>query len=63
LFESGLKTPRPLVICGHYVQRSLKPYCSSNFVCLDTGCGSVPGAPLSVALLPKREFKMFSGET
>lgn len=61
LFSGELRTPRPLVVCGHYVQRGLRPYSSDNLICLDTGCGSVPGAPLSVVLLPSREFKFFGG--
>lgn len=61
LFAPALQTPKPLVVCGHYVQRSGLPYLSRNLICLDTGCGSIAGAPLSVLLLPQREVRAFSG--
>lgn len=46
--------PRPLVVCGHYVQRGGAPYVSEHLVCLDTGCGV--GGPLTAVTLPEREF-------
>ena len=63
LFASGTNMPKQLVVCGHYVQRSRQPYCSERLICLDTGCGSVPGAPLTVLLLPSREFRTFGGQS
>jgi serine/threonine protein phosphatase 1 len=47
--------PRPLVVCGHYVQPSQRPYCNPHLVCIDTGCG-VAGGPLTAVLLPEFEF-------
>lgn len=47
--------PRPLVVCGHYVQRSGKPYDVAGFVCIDTGCGTT-GGPLTALLLPEHTF-------
>lgn len=47
--------PRPLVVCGHYVQRSGKPYDVAGFVCVDTGCGTT-GGPLTALLLPEHTF-------
>ncbi len=41
------------VVCGHYLQRSRKPFISKNVVCLDTGCG-VLGGPLTAMLFPER---------
>lgn len=62
LFMNPETFPRPLVVCGHYVQRSATPYVTENFICLDTGCGTIPGAPLAVAILPSREILTFYGE-
>lgn len=62
LFAVGLETPSPLVVCGHYVQRTKEPYLTENFVCLDTGCGSLTDAPLSMLLLPTRQIRTFSGD-
>jgi len=61
LFEPGQPTPRSLVVCGHYVQRTLTAYQSDRFICIDSGSGTVPGAPLSLLLLPAREIRMFTG--
>jgi serine/threonine protein phosphatase 1 len=47
--------PSKLVVCGHYVQAG-GPYDSEPLVCVDTGCGVVPGAPLTAVLLPERRF-------
>jgi serine/threonine protein phosphatase 1 len=43
----------PLTVFGHYVQRTGQPYVSDRLICLDTGCGTYHGAPLSVLLLPE----------
>lgn len=51
-----LHRPRPLVVCGHYVQRSGLPYADESLICVDTGCGSVSSGPLTALLLPEREF-------
>jgi serine/threonine protein phosphatase 1 len=58
LFEwakMGGRLPRPMVVCGHYVQRNLKPYDQDGVVCLDTGCGTMAG-PLTMLLLPEHKF-------
>ena len=47
--------PRPMVVCGHYVQRNGIPYRSDSLICLDTGCGTLSG-PLTALLLPELEF-------
>jgi serine/threonine protein phosphatase 1 len=47
--------PRELVVCGHYVQSSGKPYVSNQLICIDTGCGTLSG-PLTLLLLPERRF-------
>jgi serine/threonine protein phosphatase 1 len=48
--------PRPLVVCGHYVQRSGLPYADESLICVDTGCGSIDSGPLTALLLPERTF-------
>jgi len=62
LFAGPLDTPKSVVICGHYVQRTLTAYVTDNFVCIDSGCGSVAGAPLSIFTFPDRQLKTFYGE-
>ena len=47
--------PRDLVVCGHYLQRSRRPFCSEHLICLDTGCGMADG-PLTAVMLPERQF-------
>jgi serine/threonine protein phosphatase 1 len=51
----SIKGPRNLVVCGHYMQNSCRPYIGDHIICLDTGCGIV-GGPLTAVLLPEREF-------
>ncbi|SEE03479.1 serine/threonine protein phosphatase 1 [Streptomyces sp. 3213] len=51
--------PRPLTVCGHYVQNSRKPYDTENLVCLDTGCGTLPNGPLTSLILPERTYVQF----
>jgi serine/threonine protein phosphatase 1 len=48
--------PCELVVCGHYVQRSREPFVSDHLICLDTGCGTYPDAPLTALILPERNF-------
>lgn len=59
LFGHDGPWPRPLTVCGHYVQRGGKPYDSPRLVCLDTGCGTLPKGPLTVLTLPARDFSQF----
>lgn len=54
IFRHG-EPPRPLVVCGHYLQTSAKPFIGRHLVCLDTGCG-VRGGPLTAMKLPEREL-------
>lgn len=50
-----VRFPRELVVCGHYPQRG-GAYESRHLICVDTGCGRIPDAPLSAVLLPERRF-------
>jgi serine/threonine protein phosphatase 1 len=52
MFDYGGPWPRPLTVCGHFVQRGGTPYMSDRLVCVDTGCGSVADGPLSVLYWP-----------
>ncbi|WP_051367231.1 metallophosphoesterase family protein [Hamadaea tsunoensis] len=47
---------RKLTVCGHYAQRSRRPFEDGLLVCVDTGCGTYPGGPLSAYLIPERKF-------
>ena len=51
--------PRPLVVVGHYMQPSGQPFRSENLIGLDTGCGTVPSAPLTALLFPERTFRAY----
>ncbi|AXH36944.1 hypothetical protein DVJ78_17345 [Humibacter sp. BT305] len=54
LFEPGIELPK-MVVSGHYAQRSGRPFIGEQFVCVDSGCGVVPEAPLAIVLLPSRD--------
>ncbi|MFD4461087.1 metallophosphoesterase [Nocardia sp. NPDC058480] len=49
------------VICGHYIQRNGRPYISEGLMAIDTGCGAIPGAPLTALLWPERTVIQFRG--
>lgn len=51
LFHDDLRLSK-LVICGHYLQSSLRPFMSSSVVCLNTGCGTIEG-PITGLLYPE----------
>lgn len=59
IFTHAGPWPKPLTICGHYVQNSLRPYDTENLICIDTGCGTLLGGPLTGLLLPGRKFVQF----
>lgn len=54
LFQTRLERPVPLTVCGHYAQRGGRAFVSQSLICIDTGCGTTEGAPLSAVLLPER---------
>ena len=56
IFESAPTNHPKLTICGHYLQREQEPYITDNLVCIDTGCGTILGAPLTAILLPERRI-------
>lgn len=51
LFLNG-PTLGKLAVCGHYFQRTLRPFLSPRVICLDTGCGILNG-PLTAIQLPE----------
>jgi serine/threonine protein phosphatase 1 len=53
------RPPQPLTVVGHYVQQSGRPFVSDRLIGIDTGCGSVPAAPLTALLLPERKFRAY----
>ncbi|SIL35730.1 Ser/Thr protein phosphatase [Mycobacteroides abscessus subsp. abscessus] len=59
LFGPEADTLPKTVVCGHYVQRGSAPFVSDNFICIDTGCGTIAGHPLTVLELPERKFRYF----
>lgn len=61
LFASDWGGVDKLTVCGHYVQRSGKPFVSDRFICLDSGCGSLSGGSLSCLLLPEGEIRTYGG--
>jgi serine/threonine protein phosphatase 1 len=59
LFFRTSERPRELVVFGHYVQETRVPYVADGLICLDTGCGTLAGGPLTVLTLPNREIQQF----
>lgn len=54
LFRNAVSPPVPLTVCGHYVQDRGRAFISDSLICIDTGCGTTEGAPLTAILLPER---------
>ncbi len=44
-----------LVICGHYLQNTRKPFAANGVYCLNTGCGTIEG-PATALLYPEMHF-------
>jgi serine/threonine protein phosphatase 1 len=54
LFHNDLRLSK-LVICGHYLQTTLRPFVGNGVICLNTGCGTIEG-PLTALLYPEMTF-------
>jgi serine/threonine protein phosphatase 1 len=54
IFSHSGNPATPLTVCGHYAQKNAQPFISDSLICIDTGCGTFPSAPLSALLLPER---------
>lgn len=61
LFAADLSGLGKTVVCGHYVQRTMKPYISDHLIVIDSGCGTIPGAPATALLWPERKTMSFGG--
>jgi serine/threonine protein phosphatase 1 len=59
IFKHKGPWPTGLTVCGHYIQSGGAPYMSERLVCIDTGCGSLPNAPLTVLTLPDMTLETF----
>ncbi|OZF45286.1 hypothetical protein CH293_22505 [Rhodococcus sp. 14-2470-1b] len=59
LFGPGSADLPKIVVSGHYAQRGSSPFVSERYICVDTGCGTIPGAPLSVLDWPERQFNYY----
>jgi serine/threonine protein phosphatase 1 len=54
LFHGDLQLNK-LVICGHYLQTTLRPFAENGVTCLNTGCGTIEG-PVTALLYPEMTF-------
>lgn len=54
LFQGNLRLNK-LVICGHYLQTTRRPFAESGVTCLNTGCGTIEG-PVTALLYPEMTF-------
>jgi len=59
VFRHNGPWPRETTVIGHYVQNCHNPLITKNLIALDTGCGSIPGAPLTAVELPGRRIFQF----
>ena len=53
-FDGSLRLNK-LVICGHYLQTTLRPFAENGVTCLNTGCGTIEG-PVTALLYPEMTF-------
>ncbi len=54
LFNQDIRLAK-LVVCGHYLQASQRPFLSRTVTCLNTGCGTT-GGPATALLYPEMKF-------
>jgi serine/threonine protein phosphatase 1 len=54
--------PRHRTFIGHFVQATGKPFISAHLVCLDTGCGTLPGRPLTAYDMASETILQFESE-
>lgn len=59
MFEHAGPWPRPLTVCGHFIQSNRRPYLSDSLICIDTGCGSLEDGALTVLYWPSRQTEFF----
>lgn len=54
LFHGNVRLNK-LVICGHYLQPTLRPFAENGVTCLNTGSGTING-PVTALLYPEMTF-------
>lgn len=59
MFEHPGPWPRPLTVCGHFIQNNRRPYFSDSLICIDTGCGSLEDGRLTVLYWPSLRTESF----
>lgn len=55
--------PRQRTFFGHFIQPTGKPFISRHLVCLDTGCGSLRGRPLTAFDIANEQILQFDSST
>jgi serine/threonine protein phosphatase 1 len=55
--------PKSRTFFGHFVQSDGHPFISPHLVCLDTGCGTIPGRPLTAFDIESGEILQFEAES
>lgn len=60
IFFHGGPWPRHRTFFGHFVQPTCMPYVSPHLVCLDTGCGSIRGRPLTAFDIASEKILQFA---
>jgi serine/threonine protein phosphatase 1 len=55
--------PKRCTFLGHFVQANGEPFISPHLICLDTGCGTIPGRPLTAFDIESGEILQFSTES
>lgn len=59
IFSECSESLGKLSVFGHYVQRTGRPWVSDRIICLDVGCGTIPGRPLAAVQLPERIVTLY----
>ncbi len=55
--------PRRRTFIGHFVQATGEPFISTHLVCLDTGCGTLAGRPLTAYDIANETILQFESES
>lgn len=55
--------PKRRTFFGHFVQANGEPFISTHLVCLDTGCGTIPGRPLTAFDIESGESTQYNTES
>ncbi|RIS40989.1 hypothetical protein D2E71_20530 [Mycobacteroides abscessus] len=63
IFAHSGPWPRRRTFFGHFVQATDVPFISQHLVCLDTGCGTVRGRPLTAFDIASGQILQFESST